>query len=139
MALDGIFKRAQPQKKFWHRPTSKKIRKFARPGLLQSIIVNWAQHGGEHAHEIWLDCQNSSRLSNHLNYLGRQIHHHDHHAHLVDGHLEHVLHVVLHLPERRSPARFPLPALSHQAEVRDVLDQDFKGRLSLRKMVEIPT
>ena len=24
MALDGIFKRAQPQKKFWHRPTSKK-------------------------------------------------------------------------------------------------------------------
>ena len=32
-----------------------------------------------------------------------------------DGHLEHVLHVVLHLPESRPSAGLPLPALPHQA------------------------
>ena len=35
-----------------------------------------------------------------------------------DGHLEHVLHVVLHLPESRPSAGLPLPALPHQAEHR---------------------
>ena len=51
-------------------------------------------------------------------YIRRHVHVHDD----DDGHLEHVLHVVLHLPESRPSAGLPLPALPHQAE--QGFDQD---------------